>query len=195
MVEISASFSTGHTAYKHDIREGQIPKNVDQSLSHYNLVLVDKLQGKSIEEYTDEKMQPYIDEYNAKKKRPCLRINKSYSEWHKTESKNKTCPLVYEACVQIGDHETLGKIWYENQKSEGLRQFFIKQYTDILEHMQKEYPHLEIVWATIHMDEPHGTPHLHIAYQPIGGKYKQGLSHQISICNALTCDGIERVKS
>ena len=61
MTEISASFSTGHVAYYHDIREGNPPKIVDPALSRYNCVLVDELHGRTIEQYTNERMQSYID--------------------------------------------------------------------------------------------------------------------------------------
>lgn len=51
---------------------------------------------------------------------------------------------------------------------------------------------MRIVLATVHMDEPNGTPHMHILVQPIGEGYKQGLSHQVSLTKALACDGFER---
>ena len=50
------------------------------------------------------------------------------------------------------------------------------------------------MWAAIHFDEPAGTPHLHMAFQPIGSFEKQGLSYKVSIGRALEQDGIERVK-
>lgn len=33
---------------------------------------------------------------------------------------------------------------------------------------------MRIILATVHMDEPKGTPHMHILVQPIGEGYKQG---------------------
>ncbi|MCR5727207.1 MAG: plasmid recombination protein [Lachnospiraceae bacterium] len=202
MTEISASFSTGHTAYHHDIREGDLPKNVDPKLSRYNVTLVDRLQGRTVEQYTNERLQPVIDEYNRKQKRNDRKIKIPYSEWHRKYSKSKSrktsaaCPLVYEAVYQLGDHETLGKVWYDSdQKSMAMHSFFKREYQIFLEHLQKYYPHLEVVWAVIHMDEPNGTPHLHIAYQPIGEDYKQGLPVQVSLGRALSLDGIERVES
>ena len=191
-MEISASFSFGRVAYHHDVREGALPKNVDPSLTHSNVVLIDNLHGRTVEEYTNEKFQPVIDAYN-KGKKPCLQIKSTYSEWHFTKGKSK-CPLVYEAVAQLGDHPTLGHIWYENTGSNGLKQFYISQYKDVVEHFKETYPYLEILWATVHMDEPEGTPHLHIAFQPVGDAYKQGLKRQVSIGNALSCDGIERLE-
>ena len=202
MTEISASFSTGHVAYYHDIREGNPPKNVDPALSRYNCVLVDELHGRTIEQYTNERMQPYIDEYNRKQKRKDRKIKLPYSEWHFKYSKSKSretglaCPLVYEAVYQLGDHETLGKLWFDtDQKSMGMLAFYKREFQTFLDHFREKYPHMEVVWAVIHMDEPNGTPHMHIAYQPIGEGYKQGLSHQVSIGCALTQDGVDRVES
>ena len=65
-------------------------------------------------------------------------------------------------------------------------------FQEFIEAYQSRYPHMKIVLATIHMDEPNGTPHMHILVQPIGEGYKQGLSHQISLTKALSCAGFER---
>lgn len=54
---------------------------------------------------------------------------------------------------------------------------------------------MEILYAIIHFDEPHGTPHLHIGVQPVGEGYAKGLSKQISISKALALDGIEKLKT
>ena len=193
-MEISASFSRGHVAYHHDVREGILPKNVDPELSKYNVIFRDRLQGKSIEDYTDERMQPFIDEYNAKQKRKDRRITTGYSDWHKLHSKSG-CPLVYETVFQLGDHETLGKLWYDTKNHPmAMWAFFKRECEEFIQMFEHDHPHLEIVWATLHCDEPAGTPHLHVAFQPIGEGYKQGLAQQVSIGRALTLDGIERVE-
>ncbi len=85
-------------------------------------------------------------------------------------------------------------MWYECNHSMAFRKFMQRECEAILNEIQTKYPHLEIVWATLHMDEPEGTPHLHIAYQPVGDRYKQGLSERVCLGNALACDGIERIK-
>jgi hypothetical protein len=99
-MEMSASFSVGAVAYRHDIREGELPKNVDPSLTKYNITFVDKLQGRSVEQYTNERMQGAVDEYNAKQKRADRKV-KNYVDWHRKngprnrETSERT-PLMYE---------------------------------------------------------------------------------------------------
>lgn len=60
----TVSVSRGKTAIEHDLRE-YTPNNVDPSMSIYNAVLINELGGKSLAEYTNEYMKPYIEEYNA----------------------------------------------------------------------------------------------------------------------------------
>ena len=76
-MNLSASFSTGKAAYKHDVKD-RTKKNIDQSLSKDNVVLKDVLQGKSIERYTDELMQPVIDKYNEKQQKESRKIKVPY---------------------------------------------------------------------------------------------------------------------
>ena len=194
-MELAASFSTGKPAYGHDVKN-RTKKNIDQRLSKDNIILKDVLQGKSIEKYTDELMQPVIDKYNEKQQKESRKIKTSYTEWHKSNKTLQKTQLVYEAVAQIGEHENLGKMYYEaeGEKREKLHRYFEEQYKKVLEDFEKNYPHLKVMWAAIHFDEPAGTPHLHIAFQPIGSFEKQGLSYKVSIGRALEQDGIERVK-
>lgn len=198
-MKIGVSFSVGKVAYAHDVRESNcpLPKNVSQQLVCENVNLVDKLNGKSIEDYTNDRMRPYIDEYNAKQRRNDRKIKGEYVDyWNNLNDKGKG-QLCYEAVIQFGEHESLGKQYYESdgQERERLKDEFVSFYKSCIDEFETNYPHLEVLYATIHFDEPQGTPHMHLCYQPIGDTYKQGLSHQISIGNALTSDGIERVKS
>ncbi len=130
-MEMSASFSVGAVAYRHDIREGELPKNVDPSLTKYNITFVDKLQGRSVEQYTNERMQGAVDEYNAKQKRADRKV-KNYVDWHRKngprnrETSERT-PLMYEAVFQIGEHENLGKMWYECNHSMAFRKFMQRE--------------------------------------------------------------------
>lgn len=192
-MEIGVSFSLGHTAYSHDVRKTHTA-NVDTSLSGDNVVLVDRLQGRTVEAYTNEWMQPYIDAYNAKQKRSDRKINEPYSSYFYKISPKKRGELAYEFVMQYGEHETLGEKFYEGMSKEEMKKEFTEVYKEELKHFQKTHPHLEVLWATIHFDEPEGTPHLHIAVQPIGEGYKQGLEKQISIGKALALDGYERIK-
>lgn len=193
---LSASFSTGHVAYMHDIRKS-FKENITRELSKDNIILKDILQGRTVEEYLDELMVPYIEQYNAKQKREERKIRTGYCEWHNNNKTLKQSKLVYEAVAQFGEHENLGKLYYEStgEQREKMHRYFEMQYTKLLEEFERKYPHLHVLWATIHFDEERGTPHIHIAYTPIGTFEKQGLSHKVSIGRALEQDGIKRVKS
>lgn len=195
-MKIGASFSVGRVAYSHDMRISNT-SNVDLSLSQDNITLVDVLRGRSIEEYTNEKMQPVIDAYNEKQKRSDRKINTDYCTYFNSQKNHGQ--LVYEAVLQFGEHETLGGEYYSPttpiRRKEELKRQFLKVYHQTLSDMRRDFPHMEIVYAVIHFDEPLGTPHMHVAFQPIGENYKQGLSKQVSVGNALSCDGIERLKS
>lgn len=195
MENIAASFSTGKEAYAHDIRKS-IKGNVDKDRIQDNITLIDELQGKSIDSYIDNMMQPTIDEYNAKQKKKCRRIDTTYTEWHKSNKTLSQSKLVYEAVAQVGDHDTLGKRYYEaeGQEKEELKKYFEDFYKQLLEQFQEKYPHLKVLWCVLHLDEPRGTPHCHLAFTPIGEYEKQGMSKKISIGRALELDGITRVK-
>ena len=65
MKEIAVGFSTGKIAPKHDFRMGEIPQNINKSRIKDNVLLVDNLKGRTIEEFTNDEMQIYIDEYNG----------------------------------------------------------------------------------------------------------------------------------
>ncbi len=193
-MEVGVSFSVGHLAYAHDIRKTHTA-NVDTTLSNDNVVLIDRLQGRTIEEYTNEKMQPYIDAYNAKQKRSDRKINEPYCSYFNSISSKKRGQLAYEAVMQYGEHDNIGGQFYEGKNREALKKEFTEVYAEELEAFQKMHPHLEVLWATIHFDEPEGTPHMHIGYQPIGEGYKQGLEKQISIGKALSLDGYDRLEN
>lgn len=194
MEKIKGSVSVGKIAYKHDIRKS-LKNNVTPELSSDNVILIDKLQGMSIEEYTDKKMQSIVNEYNSHQKKKCRRLS-TYCEWHKNKKKN--VELAYEAVIQYGEHEDLGRKYYEStskEEKETIREEYIKVYRHVLSEIYKKFPHIDILYATIHFDEEKGTPHMHLCYQGVGEDYKIGLSRQISIGKALTNDGIERVEN
>lgn len=198
------SMSVGRVAVLHDIRE-ILSDNVDPTLSHNNMKLVDKLEpyGYDIEAYTNARFQPAIDAYNAKQTRADRRKTKPYVDLVKDENAKliakakqykeqgidktvrKPTELVREYVVQIGDHESNGTLTGDMSKN----QEFARQF---LEEFQEKYPHVEVLLAEFHGDEPNGTPHLHMLTQFVGEGYSQGLEQQISTSKALECDGIAR---
>ena len=205
-MKIAASMSVGRLAPKHSLNIDNIrtiSKNVTPKLIKNDVILIDRLRGQdgkymTIEEYTDQHFQPYIDQYNAKQRRKDRQIQVGYCEWHRgngTLSQGKG-ELAYEAVLQYGTHEDIGGEYYaattsQERKAE-LREEFISVYREWVEAIQRDYPHLTILYAVIHFSETEGTPHLHVCFQP-EADCTRGLAKQVSIGRALAQDGIERI--
>lgn len=185
-----------HTLGKNGVRE--LSKNVTPELTKDNVVLTDILNGRTIEEYTNQRFQPVIDQFNAKQKRNDRKIKTPYVEWHKNNG-NLTqgkVSLAYECVIQIGEHETLGRQYYEAEwkQREAIHRWYEKEYRGLLQDFQKQYPHLQVLYAALHFDEKDGTPHMHLCFQP-EAECSRGLSLQVSIGKALGQDGIPRLES
>lgn len=195
---LTLSFSKGDVAIRHDLRIN-LEQNVDPSLTHRNEIMVDRLKtyGYDVERYTDERFKDYIDKYNEGKY-PCRQITGGYSAYlhEKNQSLEKSeglarkgTPLALEFVVQVGNRDTNPAGRYTDESDIERNRHFFKEF---IKRFQEKYPHVEILLATFHADEPDGTPHLHMLVQFVGEGYKKGLSHQVSISKALECDGIER---
>ena len=198
--------SVGRLAPKHSLNiDGirAISKNVTPKLIENDVILIDRLRSQdgkhlTIEEYTDQHFQPYIDQYNMKQRRKDRQIQVGYCEWHRgngTLSQGKG-ELAYEAVLQYGTHEDIGGEYYSlntsaERKAE-LQEEFEAVYCEWVESLQRDYPHLTILYAVIHFSEVEGTPHLHICFQP-EADCTRGLAKQVSIGRALAQDGIERI--
>lgn len=198
--------SVGRLAPKHSLNIDNIrviSKNVTPKLIRDDVVILDRLRGQNgkhltIEEYTDQHFQPIIDQYNAKQRRKDRQIQVGYCEWHRgngTLSQGKG-ELAYEAVLQYGTHEDIGGEYYaattsQERKAE-LQEEFISVYREWVEAIQRDYPHLTILYAVIHFSEVEGTPHLHVCFQP-EADCTRGLAKQVSIGRALAQDGIERI--
>lgn len=240
MEDLTVSFSSGRTAVQHDKRL-EMPDNVlskeefdikirefyeqndglkddtkfEDLIKHRDsFVLEDKLAAfnDSIEEYTNAKFQPYIDEYN-KGKKPCRQIKTSYCEHLAKENEKllkktkdnealglnkgirKPTRTVEEFVVQVGNKDTNstlpmnGETMSQYADRMQRNRMFLEQFLKDFEH---KYPHVDILLAAFHADEPGGTPHIHILVQFTGENYERGLSHQISMSKALELDGFSR---
>lgn len=198
-MKVAASMSVGRLAPKHTLNiDGirKLSKNVNPQLIKDNVVLRDNLQGHTIEEYTNDTFQPYIDQYNSKQRRKDRQIQTGYCEWHRsngtlTQGKGE---LAYEAVLQYGTHEDLGGEYFSPNTSPARKEALRREYTEVysrwVEDLERDFPHMTVVYAVIHMDE--STPHLHICFQP-QADCTRGLAKQVSIGRALAQDGIERL--
>ena len=200
-MQIAGSMSVGHLAPKHTLGLDGVreqARNVSPELTKDNVILRDELRGRSIEEYTNERFQPVIDEYNAKQKRNDRKIKTPYVEWHKNNgnlSQGKVS-LAYECVIQIGEHESIGGQYYaaEGRLRERMHDWFERTYKELLGDFEKRFPHLHVLYAALHFDEKDGTPHMHLCFQP-EAESSRGLGLQVSIGKALGQDGIERFES
>ena len=207
-MEVAASMSVGRLAPKHSLDiEGirAISPNVTPSLIKDDVVIIDRLRRSNgsymtIEEYADQTFQPYIDQYNAKQRRKDRQIQTGYCEWHRsngTLSQGKG-ELAYEAVLQYGSHDDLGGEYYSPdttpERKAQLRAEFEGVYRQWVTDLERDFPHMTIVFAVAHFSEVEGTPHLHVCLQP-EADCTRGLAKQVSIGRALAQDGIERLDS
>lgn len=207
-MKVAASMSVGRLAPKHSLDiDGirAISPNVTPSLIKDDVVIIDRLKRPdgshmTIEEYTDQTFQPYIDQYNSKQRRKDRQIQTGYCEWHRsngTLSQGKG-ELAYEAVLQYGCHDDLGGEYYSPdttpERKAQLRAEFEGVYRQWVADLERDFPHMTIVFAVAHFSEVEGTPHLHVCLQP-QADCTRGLAKQVSIGRALAQDGIERLDS
>ena len=207
-MKVAASMSVGRLAPKHSLDiDGirAISPNVTPSLIKDDIIFIDRLRRPdgshmTIEEYTDQTFQPYIDQYNAKQRRKDRQIQTGYCEWHRgngTLSQGKG-ELAYEAVLQYGSHDDLGGEYYSPdttpERKAQLRAEYEGVYRQWVTNLERDFPHMTLVFAVAHFSETEGTPHLHVCMQP-QADCTRGLAKQVSIGRALAQDGIERLDS
>ena len=207
-MKVAASMSVGRLAPKHSLDiDGirAISPNVTPSLIKDDVVIIDRLRRTdgshmTIEEHTDQQFQPYIDQYNAKQRRKDRQIQTGYCDWHRsngTLSQGKG-ELAYEAVLQYGSHDDLGGEYYSPdttlERKAQLRAEYEGVYRRWVADLQRDFPHMTVLFAVAHFSEVEGTPHLHVCMQP-QADCTRGLAKQVSIGRALAQDGIERLDS
>ena len=207
-MKVAASMSVGRLAPKHSLDiDGirAISPNVTPSLIKDDVVIIDRLKRPdgshmTIEEYTDQTFQPYIDQYNAKQRRKDRQIQTGYCQLHRcnvTLSHGKG-ELAYEAGLQYGCHDDLGGEYYSPdttpERKAQLRAEFEGVYRQWVADLERDFPHMTVLYSVIHYSEVGGTPHLHVCMQP-QADCTRGLAKQVSIGRALAQDGIERLDS
>lgn len=207
-MKVAASMSVGRLAPKHSLDiDGirAISPNVTPELIKDDVVIIDRLRRPdgshmTIEEYTDQTFQPYIDQYNSKQRRKDRQIQTGYCEWHRsngTLSQGKG-ELAYEAVLQYGSHDDLGGEYYSPdtalERKAQLRAEYERVYRQWVVDLERDFPHMTLVFAVAHFSETEGTPHLHVCMQP-QADCSRGLAKQVSIGRALAQDGIERLDS
>ena len=207
-MKVAASMSVGRLAPKHSLDiDGSraISPNVTPSLIKDDVVIIDRLRRPNgshmtIEEYTDQTFQPYIDQYNTKQRRKDRQIQTGYCEWHRNNGTlaQGEGKLAYEAVLQYGSHDDLGGEYYSPdttpERKAQLRTEYEGVYRRWVADLERDFPHMTLVFAVAHFGETEGTPHLHVCMQP-QADCSRGLAKQVTIGRALAQDGIDRLDS
>ena len=122
-----------------------------------------------------------LERYNQKQKRNDRKIP-DYLE-HIQKSKNGE-KAFHELVVQVGDRNDTGIRTADAAKAKDIL-------TDYYHEFVSRNPNMRVFNAVLHMDEPDGTPHLHIDFIPIATGQKRGLEIKNSMRQALQQQGFD----
>ncbi|WP_243411565.1 plasmid recombination protein [Pseudoflavonifractor capillosus] len=152
-------------------------KNVDPALTPQNVVFVCQELKDAYQEIFGEA----LERYNQKQKRNDRKIP-DYLE-HIQKSKNGE-KAFHELVVQVGDRNDTGIRTADAAKAKEI-------FTDYYHGFVSRNPNMKVFNAVLHMDEPNGTPHLHIDFIPIATGQKRGLEVKNSMRQALQQQGFD----
>lgn len=159
---------------EHNIRNERVVSKLDH---------IDK-NGKS-EIWHDEKIKEAYErifgsavaEYNAKQNRPERHIKNYYNKIEQDAKKHTAYEMI------------IGIYGAENECSDELGHKIMKQFVD---EWKERNPHLEMIGAYYHADEPNARPHVHIDYVPVADGYKNGMTRQNGLVKALEQQGFTK---
>lgn len=168
------SFAQGTGSLMHNNREYSDEQklkhtNIDFSRTKENVILKNVDLKKAYEEI----FKSSVEEYNAKQKKPCRRINDYLKKIKNSKAGEKT---FYEDIVQIGKMEDF-------QEHPELRETAKEILIEYVNNFEKRNPNLKLIGAYLHMDE--ASPHLHVDYIPVATGYKTGMQKRNSLNRAL----------
>lgn len=165
----------------HNRREPQaIGKSscIDTTLTKNNIILIDVPVREAYHRLFDD----FVAEYNARA-RASRKIDDYYIHLGKSAvgKDGRGKQRVYEAIVQLGS------------KAEGSPEKAVQAFKRYVAGWKKRNPNMVIIGAYIHLDEPNGTPHIHIDYIPVA-QCNRGMKLQNTLTRALQAQGFETVK-
>ena len=176
MPAYTCSVSRGAPAPAHNMRvfrNGACPENVDPTLSHRNVVLLDR----PLAEVYDEAFGAALAAHNARQ-REIGRPGRQIDDYLQHVRDSRTLEPVYEFVVQVGNRE--------DRPSDAE---CVGALTDAWGRITRMMgPHFAQVQAVVHLDEPDGSPHLHMSFVPVADS-KRGLAVQNSLTKALAQAG------
>ena len=172
----TASVMLGRGSLAHNNR-AFFTENVDPALTPDNITFVkQKLRDAYQEIFGDA-----LERYNQKQKRNDRKIPDYYE--HIRQSKNGE-KLYQELVVQVGNRCDTG---IGSPDAETAKDILSQYYHDFV----SRNPNMRVFNAVLHMDEPDGTPHLHINFIPIATGQKRGLETKNSMRQALQQQGFD----
>ena len=172
----SASVTMGKGSINHNNRVF-IYKNVDPSLTPQNVTLVQK----DLRAAYGDIFGNALDQYNQKQKRNDRKISDYLT--HIQKSKNGEKPF-YEIVIQVGDRYDSG---IGTPEAEVAKTVLTEYYQEFV----LRNPNMVVFNAVIHMDEPQGTPHLHLDFIPVARGQTRGLETKNSLTQALKQQGFD----
>lgn len=172
----SASVTMGKGSINHNNRVF-IYKNVDPSLTPQNVILVQK----DLHTAYGDIFGNALAQYNQKQKRNDRKISDYLS--HIQKSKNGEKPF-YEIIIQVGDRYNSG---IGTPDAEIAKTILTEYYREFV----LRNPNMIVFNAVIHMDEPQGTPHLHLDFIPVARGQTRGLETKNSLTQALKQQGFD----
>ena len=172
----SVSVVLGQGSIQHNNRISS-PPHVDPSLTPQNVILVKKdLNDVYLETFGES-----LAKYNARQR--CK--NNIITDYlaHIANSKNGQ-KVYYELIVQIGDRYDTG---IGSPDAEVAKKILI----EYLDEFMARNPNMIVINAVIHMDEPEGSPHLHVDFLPVARNQTRGLETKNSFNKALKQQGFD----
>lgn len=162
------SIAKGKGSIQHNNRKFETP-NIDCSRVKDNIIYVKQ----DIKEAYQQIFGKSVEEYNARQKKKCRRINDYYEKIRQSKNGEE---LFHEVVVQVGDMTDSG---YGTDDFNKCRQVLDNYMRDFIERNS----HIHVFNAVMHLDEQ--TPHLHISFIPIGEGYKTGMNVRNSLNKSM----------
>ena len=162
------SFAKGKGSIGHNNRDF-FTDNIDRSRTQDNIIYVKQ----DIREAYQQIFGQAVEDYNARQKQKCRRIDNYYEKLQKSKNGEE---LFHEVVVQLGDKDDSG---FGTGDFDRCRDVLDKY----METFQERNKHIHVFNAVMHLDE--STPHLHISFIPIGEGYKTGLKVRNSLSRSM----------
>lgn len=168
MSEKTISIAKGKGSIQHNNRKFETP-NIDRLRVKDNIIYVKQ----DIKEAYQQIFGKSVEEYNARQKKKCRRIDDYYEKIRQSKNGEE---LFHEVVVQVGDMTDSG---YGTDDFNKCRQVLDNYMSDFIERNS----HIHVFNAVMHLDEQ--TPHLHISFIPIGEGYKTGMNVRNSLNKSM----------